>query len=140
MRVLSDRVAARRRNYEIYASGLSHLPGIEFMPEAAFGRATRWLTCLTIDPVAFGADREQIRLALAEQHIETRPVWKPLHLQPVFANCECIGGTVAEDLFARGLCLPSGSNLTNEDLERVINAISAVYYSDRITKTPVFTT
>ena len=140
LRVLSDRVAARRRNYQIYASGLSHLPGIEFMPEAAFGRATRWLTCLTIDPVAFGADREQIRLALAEQHIETRPVWKPLHLQPVFAHCECIGGTVAEDLFARGLCLPSGSNLTNEDLERVIKAISAVYYSDRITQTPVFIT
>lgn len=110
------------------------------MPEAAFGRATRWLSWLTIDPVAFGADREQIRLALAEQHIETRPVWKPLHLQPVFANCECIRGTVAEDLFARGLCLPSGSHLTNEDLERVINAISAVYYSDRITQTPVFIT
>jgi dTDP-4-amino-4,6-dideoxygalactose transaminase len=107
------------------------------MPEAAFGRATRWLTCLTIDPVAFGADREQIRLALAEQHFETRPVWKPLHLQPVFANCECIGGTVAEDLFARGLCLPSGSNLTNEDLQQVIKAISAVYYSDRITQAPV---
>lgn len=132
LRVLSDRVAARRRNYEIYASALSHLPGIEFMPEAGFGRATRWLTCLTIDPVAFGANREKIRLALAEQHIETRPVWKPLHLQPVFANCECIGGAVAEDLFARGLCLPSGSNLTNEDLERVIQAISAVYYSDSI--------
>ncbi len=140
LRVLSDRVAARRRNFEIYACALSHLPGIEFMPEAAFGRATRWLTCLTIDPVAFGADREQIRLALAEEHIETRPVWKPLHLQPVFANCECIGGAVAEDLFARGLCLPSGSNLTNEDLERVIKAITGVYYSDRITQTPLFIT
>ena len=110
------------------------------MPEAGFGRATRWLTCLTIDPVAFGANREKIRLALAEQHIETRPVWKPLHLQPVFANCECIGGAVAEDLFARGLCLPSASNLTNEDLERVTQAISAVYYSDRITQTPFFIT
>ncbi len=131
LQLLSDRVAARRRNFEIYASALGHLPGIEFMPEAGFGRATRWLSCLTIDPVAFGADREQIRLALAEQHIETRPVWKPLHLQPVFAKCECIGGVVAEDLFARGLCLPSGSNLTNEDLERVIDAISAVYYGDR---------
>lgn len=140
LRVLSDRVAARRRNYEIYASALSHLPGIEFMPEAGFGRATRWLSCLTIDPVAFGANREKIRLALAEQHIETRPVWKPLHLQPVFANCECIGGAVAEDLFARGLCLPSGSNLTNEDLERVIKAISALYYSDRITPTSFFIT
>jgi pyridoxal phosphate-dependent aminotransferase EpsN len=129
LHVLSDRVAARRRNFEIYASALSHLPGIEFMPETGFGRATRWLSCLTIDPVAFGANREKIRLALAEQHIETRPVWKPLHLQPVFVNCECIGGAVAEDLFARGLCLPSGFNLTNEDFERIIKAISALYYS-----------
>ncbi|WP_414585240.1 DegT/DnrJ/EryC1/StrS family aminotransferase [Scytonema sp. PCC 10023] len=137
LRVLNERVAARRRNFEIYACALG-LPGIEFMPEAAFGRATRWLTCLTIDPVAFGADREQVRLALGEQQIETRPVWKPLHLQPVFAECESIGGAVAEDLFARGLCLPSGSNLTTEDLERVISAISAVHYDNRKTHTSLF--
>jgi dTDP-4-amino-4,6-dideoxygalactose transaminase len=126
LRVLSDRVDARRRNFEIYQQALGHIPGIEFMPEADFGRPTRWLTCLTIDPIAFGCDREQIRLALAAQHIESRPVWKPLHLQPVFAECESIGGAVAEDLFARGLCLPSGSNLTDEDLERVINAIASI--------------
>ena len=96
------------------------------MPEAPFGRATRWLTCLTIDPAAFGASREQVRLALAEQEIEARPVWKPLHNQPVFADCECIGGAVAEDLFERGLCLPSGSNLTAEDLERVIEALAEI--------------
>lgn len=76
-----------------------------------------------------GADREQIRIALAEQQIETRPVWKPLHLQPVFAEYECIGGAVAEDLFARGLCLPSGSNLTTDDIERVINAICRVHHN-----------
>jgi pyridoxal phosphate-dependent aminotransferase EpsN len=126
--VLGDRVAARRHNFEIYASALANLPGIEFMPEAAFGRATRWLTCLTINPEAFGVDREQIRIALAKQQIETRPVWKPLHLQPVFAEYECIGGEVAEDLFARGLCLPSGSNLTANDLEQVINAIHDIHY------------
>ncbi|MUG92006.1 pyridoxal phosphate-dependent aminotransferase [Scytonema sp. UIC 10036] len=131
LRVLNERVAARRRNFEIYQKRLGNLPGIEFMPEAAFGHATRWLTCLTIDPGAFGVDREQVRLALAEQQIETRPVWKPLHLQPVFADCECIGGMVAEDLFERGLCLPSGSNLTNEDLERVIGAIMAVYHNSK---------
>jgi pyridoxal phosphate-dependent aminotransferase EpsN len=131
--VLNDRVAARRRNFEIYQQALGHLPGIGFMPEAIFGRATRWLTCLTIDPQAFGADREQVRLALAEQNIEARPVWKPLHLQPVFANCECIGGFVAEELFTRGLCLPSGSNLTDEDLEQVIDAIAAVHYNARKT-------
>ncbi|WP_208345706.1 DegT/DnrJ/EryC1/StrS family aminotransferase, partial [Aetokthonos hydrillicola] len=131
LRVLNDRVAARRRNFEIYAAALGNLPGVEFMPEAAFGRATRWLTCLTIDPELFGADREQVRLALAKQQIETRPVWKPLHLQPVFANCECIGGAVAEDLFTRGLCLPSGSNLTTQDLERVISAIYAVHQNNK---------
>jgi dTDP-4-amino-4,6-dideoxygalactose transaminase len=124
--VLGDRVAARRGNFEIYQKGLGNLPGIEFMPEATFGRATRWLSCMTINPVAFGADREQIRLALAEQQIEARPVWKPLHLQPVFAECEFIGGTVSEELFTHGLCLPSGSNLTTEDLERVICTIMRV--------------
>ncbi|MFS0516512.1 DegT/DnrJ/EryC1/StrS family aminotransferase [Nostoc sp. UIC 10607] len=127
--VLSERVAARRHNFEIYASALKNLPGIEFMPETSYGRATRWLTCLTIDPQAFGADREKIRLALAEQQIESRPVWKPLHLQPVFAECESVGGAVAEDLFARGLCLPSGSNLTYKDLERVINGIKAIHHN-----------
>jgi dTDP-4-amino-4,6-dideoxygalactose transaminase len=127
LRVLSERVAARRRNFEIYTSALGHLPGIEFMPEAAYGISTHWLTCLTIDPKAFGADREQIRLALLEQQIESRPVWKPLHQQPVFADCETIGGEVADDLFAHGLCLPSGSNLTNEDLDRVISAIAKVH-------------
>lgn len=127
LRVLADRVAARRHNFEVYQQALGNLPGIEFMPEAIFGRATRWLTCLTIDPAFFGADREQVRIALANEQIESRPVWKPLHLQPVFDGCECIGDRTAEDLFARGLCLPSGSNLTSEDLERVIYAITKVY-------------
>jgi pyridoxal phosphate-dependent aminotransferase EpsN len=129
LRVLGDRVAARRRNFEVYQQALGNLPGIEFMPEAPFGRATRWLTCLTINSAAFGADREQVRLALAKQQIEARPVWKPLHLQPVFTDdCECIGGAIAEDLFEHGLCLPSGSNLTTEDLERVIHAITEIHY------------
>lgn len=126
LQVLEQRVAARRRNFEIYQQALGDLPGIEFMPEASFGKATRWLTCLTIDPKHFGADREEVRLALSTQNIETRPVWKPLHLQPVFADCECIGGKVAEDLFRDGLCLPSGSNLTDADLHRVIKAIEGV--------------
>ena len=99
------------------------------MPEAAFGRATRWLSCITINPAEFGANREQVRSSLAEQQIEARPVWKPLHLQPVFADCESIGGAVSEDLFKYGLCLPSGSNLTNEDLEQVILAITRIHFS-----------
>ncbi len=126
LQVLEDRVEARRHNFAVYQQTLGNLPGIEFMPEATFGRATRWLTCLTIDPKAFGCDREQVRLALADQQIEARPVWKPLHLQPVFAGCECIGGEVAESLFATGLCLPSGSNLTPEDLEKVISVIKGL--------------
>ncbi len=127
LRVLSDRIAARRRNFEIYHQALSTIPGIEFMPEAAYGTATRWLTCLTIDPTAFGKDREEVRLALAEQQIEARPAWKPLHLQPVFADCDCVGGAVSEDIFKRGLCLPSGSSMTDDDLQRVIEAIVAVH-------------
>jgi pyridoxal phosphate-dependent aminotransferase EpsN len=127
LQVLNQRVAARRRNFEIYQSALGDLPGIEFMPEANFGYSTRWLTALTVATEAFGADREYIRLQLAKEQIEARPVWKPLHLQPVFSECECIGGEVGEDLFMRGLCLPSGSNLTEEDLERVISVITAIY-------------
>jgi dTDP-4-amino-4,6-dideoxygalactose transaminase len=126
LQVLNERVAARRHNFEIYQSALENLPGVEFMPEANFGHSTRWLTTLTIAPEAFGANREYIRLQLAKQQIEARPVWKPLHLQPVFSECECIGGEVAEDLFVRGLCLPSGSNLTSEDLARVIHTIKAI--------------
>ena len=121
--VLHDRVAARRRNCAVYEQALGHLPGIEFMPEAPWGSATRWLTCLTIDPTAFGVDREHVRLALAEAQIEARPVWKPLHLQPIFAQYDRVGGEVAEDLFDRGLCLPSGSNLSDEDLACVIEEV-----------------
>ena len=127
LQVLNERVAARRRNFEIYQSTLGNIPGIEFMPEADFGYSTRWLTALTITPEAFGADREYIRIQLAKQQIEARPVWKPLHLQPVFSEYECIGGKVAENLFLHGLCLPSGSNLTDEDLARVINAIKTIH-------------
>lgn len=127
LQVLSERVAARRRNFEVYQQALGHLPGIKFMPEAEFGTCTRWLTCITVNAKEFGADREYIRLELAAKNIETRPVWKPLHLQPVFAEYENIGGAVAEDLFAHGLCLPSGSNLTDEELEQVIEAILDVY-------------
>ncbi|HCF26340.1 MAG TPA: pyridoxal phosphate-dependent aminotransferase [Cyanobacteria bacterium UBA11049] len=129
LRVLEQRVQARRRNFEIYQQALSNLLGIEFMPEASFGRATRWLSCITIDPTEFGADREQVRLGLAEQQIEARPVWKPLHLQPLFADCECVKGAIAQDLFEHGLCLPSGSNLSDEDLDRVIEAISKIHSS-----------
>jgi dTDP-4-amino-4,6-dideoxygalactose transaminase len=127
LEVLEDRVAARRRNFEYYAQALGDLPGIEFMPEAPWGRHTRWLTTLTINSAEFGADREAVRLALEADNIETRPVWKPMHLQPVFAQYEVIGGSVSEDLFARGLCLPSGSNLPETDMERVVSAVRSAH-------------
>ncbi|MEO0924729.1 MAG: aminotransferase class I/II-fold pyridoxal phosphate-dependent enzyme [Cyanobacteria bacterium J06643_13] len=125
--VLADRVAARRRNFAYYQESLGDLPGVEFMPEASFGTCTRWLSCLTFDPKLGGIEREEIRLKLLEQQIETRPVWKPMHLQPVFCDRECFNNGVAEDLFAQGLCLPSGSNLTDQDLERVVTEIRRLY-------------
>jgi dTDP-4-amino-4,6-dideoxygalactose transaminase len=133
LNVLQERVNARRRNFVYYQQALGHLPGIEFMPEALYGRSTRWLTCLTIDPARFGVDREQVRFTLAKHSIESRPVWKPLHLQPIFRHCEYVGGTIAEELFERGLCLPSGSNLTVQDLERVVEAVHIAHTQARIT-------
>lgn len=127
LQVLGDRVAARRHNCEYYQQALGHLPGLEFMPEAPYGTATRWLTCITVDPARYGCDRDTLRLALAAQQIESRPVWKPLHLQPVFSGCEVIGGHIAESLFTSGLCLPSGSNLHQQDLDRVIESLQACY-------------
>jgi dTDP-4-amino-4,6-dideoxygalactose transaminase len=123
LRVLKDRVDARRANCAIYQRAFAELPGIEFMPEARWNRCTRWLTCILVDPKRFGADRDMIRLALEAENIEARPVWKPMHLQPVFRGCEVFGGEVAEDLFCRGLCLPSGSNLSAGDLQRVVDVV-----------------
>jgi len=119
LRVLSERVAARRRNFAFYSAALGDMPGIEFMPEAPWGTHARWLTTLTIDPDEFGADTETVRLALEAEGIEARPVWKPMHLQPLYAHAPVVGGAIANDLFARGLCIPSGSNLTEIDRERV---------------------
>jgi len=129
LRVLEDRVAARRRNFELYYSALSELPGLEFMPEASYGRCNRWLTTLTIDPERFGASREEIRLALEAKNIESRPVWKPLHLQPIFGNYRYVGRGVSDSIFEQGLCLPSGSNLSEEDIARVTEVILEIFKS-----------
>ena len=127
LRVLAQRVDARRRNCAYYQSALKDLPGLDFMPEADFGRCTRWLTCITIDPKLAGTDREQVRMAMERENIEARPVWKPMHLQPIFKDCVCVGGAVSARLFDHGLCLPSGSNLVSTDLDRVIDVIRQVY-------------
>ena len=127
LQVLAGTGAGRTR--EISSSTgrrLGDLPGIAFMPEAPWGRATRWLTCFTVDPAEFGADREAIRLALEAENIESRPLWKPMHLQPVFAGCPVVGGAVAERLFERGLCLPSGTGLRDADLARVAAVVRRV--------------
>lgn len=115
---LGAKVERRRRNFEAYRSALSR--HLEFMPEAPYGRGTRWLTCALCRT---SSERDAIIDRLAEDDIEARPVWKPLHEQPVFASCASAGGSVAADLFRRGVCLPSGSNLSSDDLARVIHRV-----------------
>jgi pyridoxal phosphate-dependent aminotransferase EpsN len=126
LQVLAERVRRKREIFETYRQLLGDLPGIAFMPEAPWGCCTRWLTVITIDPAEFGADREAVRLTLETENIEARPVWKPMHLQPVFAGCAAVGGGVAEKLFAQGLCLPSGTGLNETDLQRVAAVIRAM--------------
>jgi pyridoxal phosphate-dependent aminotransferase EpsN len=122
---LPERVATRRRIRDRYVELLGDVPGITFMPEAAYGTTNAWLTCMVVDPDAFGADRETIRLALEAEDIEARPLWKPMHLQPIFASHHAFGGGVSARLFERGLCLPTGSSLTEEDQDRVVATVLA---------------
>jgi dTDP-4-amino-4,6-dideoxygalactose transaminase len=126
LRVLPERVAARRRNFTLYAEALGDLPGVSFMPEAPYGTANRWLTCVLIDPKSFGATREDVRLALERENIESRPLWKPMHMQPVFSGCRRVGGDLSASLFREGLCLPSGSALREDDRNRVVDRIKVV--------------
>jgi dTDP-4-amino-4,6-dideoxygalactose transaminase len=91
----------------------------------------RWLTCVLIDPESFGATREDVRVALEREDIESRPLWKPMHLQPVFAGCRAVGGAVSSGLFEKGLCLPSGSSLTDGDRARVVAHVRAAVGSGR---------
>jgi dTDP-4-amino-4,6-dideoxygalactose transaminase len=95
------------------------------MPEAAYGRSNCWLTCLTVDPSLAGVSRDDIRLALEAENIESRPLWKPMHLQPAFNACPMAGGAVAAGLFDRGLCLPSGSSLPPASQARVIDIVKS---------------
>ena len=120
-------MAKKREINQFYRKALTKLPGIEFMPEASYGKSNCWLTVILITPEKFGVDREEVRLALEAENIESRPIWKPMHLQPVFKYCRIRGGAVSEDLFLRGLCLPSGTQMTEEDLERVVNVIKRCF-------------
>jgi dTDP-4-amino-4,6-dideoxygalactose transaminase len=123
LRKLDERVAAKRRIFEQYRQLLGDLPGIAFMPEAATGRCNRWLTVVLIDPAEFGATPDEVRLVLEAENIEARPVWKPMHLQPVFHASRIRGGAVSERLFQLGLCLPSGTAMLPADVERVADII-----------------
>ena len=170
LQVLDERVKRRREIFDYYQKTLGDVPGIEFMPEPKWSRSNRWLTVMLITPELFGADREAVRLALEAENIEARPVWKPMHMQPVFnplitqtrlprvaKHCgqvnadfkgqishknagqrseegrrkaqnkaypaRVVGGSVAEDFFDRGLCLPSGTAMSNTDLDRIISTL-----------------
>jgi pyridoxal phosphate-dependent aminotransferase EpsN len=127
LQVLEERVLQRRANFDFYVDQLGDLPGITFQPEAEWGRHTRWLTCLTVNPATGGSDRETIRTHLDSLNIEARPVWKPMHLQPLYSGYEIVGGEVADELFEFGLCVPSGSNLEDEDRHRVVEAIRSCF-------------
>jgi pyridoxal phosphate-dependent aminotransferase EpsN len=126
LRVLDDRVERRRAIAFRYRDAFADLPGIELMPQAPYGLHTNWLSVFLVDPARFGADRDAIIAALTAENIESRPVWKPMHLQPLFASVERHGGEVAEDLFRRGICLPSSSSLGEEDQARIIALVRSV--------------
>ena len=148
LEVLEERVEARRRVFKRYRNAFRTVKGFEFMPEADYGRSTRWLTVLTVEPRECGFTRDDIIDALEKENIEARPVWKPMQLQPLYKGFKFYphpsdkekhvkgvkgtvpmtqqGSSVSADLFERGICLPSGSNLTEEEQERVIVTIKGL--------------
>ncbi len=127
--LLNERIKSRRANYEFYKSSLKELPGITFHQEPPSCHSNRWLTTILIDPKKTGGiTREDLRLALEADNIEARPLWKPMHLQPVFKDAKAYVNGVSEKLFEQGLCLPSGSNLTAPDLERISRVIRRVFF------------
>src|SRR6266568_779922 len=123
LEVLEERVRQRRAVEARYRAALSDVPGLAFMPEAKYGLHTHWLSCLTVDPGRFGASRDDVLGALAAEDIEARPLWKPMHLQPLYRESACYGGEVAAWLFERGLCLPSSSSLSLADQHRVVEVV-----------------
>ncbi|MGN6601914.1 MAG: DegT/DnrJ/EryC1/StrS family aminotransferase [Ginsengibacter sp.] len=130
MQVLPERISQRRANFEFYKEAFKDNEGISFLPEPEGYFSNRWLTTILVNPEKTGGvTREDIRIALEKENIESRPLWKPMHLQPVFKEFPYYGGKVAEELFNKGLCLPSGSNLSEEDLGRVVECVKKVLSS-----------
>jgi len=135
LEVLEERVRARRSVFQRYYEAFSRLEGVAFMPEAIFGCSTRWLTALTVDPEKSGVGRDQIIDALEKENIEARPLWKPMHLQPLFQGCAYYPHgekeSISDQLFQNGLCLPSGSNLLEEEQERVLTCLNHCLFRQR---------
>lgn len=123
LEVLALRVRQRREVFERYRAGFADLPGLVPMPEAPYGMATRWLSCFLVSAEELGATRDELLRALAAEDIEARPIWKPMHLQPLYAGCETRGGGVAAGLYERGLCLPSSSSLAASEQQRAIDVV-----------------
>ena len=126
--VLAERVAARRANHDFYQALLGEIKGVYFLPEPEGYFSNRWLSCLLIDPQQTGGiSREDVRLALEKENIECRPLWKPMHMQPLFAEARHYGSNYSEELFDLGLCLPSGSNLTDNQKQQIANQLKNVF-------------
>ncbi|MGB2475670.1 MAG: aminotransferase class I/II-fold pyridoxal phosphate-dependent enzyme [Flavobacteriaceae bacterium] len=128
LEVLEQRIAARRENYAFYRQLLDQVEGITFLDEPQGYKSNRWLSCILIDPSKTkGISRETLRLALEKHNIESRPLWKPMHRQPLFKDAPFYGNGISDRLFDRGLCLPSGSNLTTEQKERIASQLKVVF-------------
>lgn len=124
--VLDERVRQRRAIAFRYRDAFADLPGISFAPQAPYGFHTNWLSCFLVDQESFGVSRDEIIAALEQENIESRPTWKPMHLQPLYQDVTLYGGAVAEDIFQRGICLPSSSNLRSDDQDRVIAVVRSL--------------
>ena len=122
---LDRRIAIRKKHFEAYTQSIGELPGISFMPISSEGSPNYWLSCMIIDRTQSKVSRDELISICNDASIEVRPTWKPLHMQKVFQEKQIFGGAVSESLFHDGLCLPSGSNLSNEDREKVISTLSS---------------
>jgi pyridoxal phosphate-dependent aminotransferase EpsN len=130
LEVLDQRVEQRRAVAFRYRDAFADLPGLTLMPQAPYGLHTNWLSCFLVDSAKFGASRNDLIAALAERNIEARPVWKPMHLQPLYSASEYLGGDVAADIYRRGICLPSSSSLPIDDQDLVIRIVRACSHTD----------
>jgi pyridoxal phosphate-dependent aminotransferase EpsN len=134
LEVLDQRIEQRRAIAFRYRDAFADIPGITLMPQASYGIHTNWLSCFLIDEQEFGSSRDALIQALDTTNAEARPVWKPMHLQSLYAGCECYDGKVAEDLFKRGICLPSSSSLSYEDQLHIVNCVRRVAHATELTQ------